>query len=320
MCYTTRMTTPNFHIGELSPSDAAAVLRIYGEGIAGGRATFATEVPSWEDWDAAHLAHSRLVARVGDSVAGWAALSLTSKRAAYSGVAEASVYILPEHQGKGIGTVLLDRLIGSSERHGIWSLYGAILAQNTASLALVKKMGFRMIGYREKIARLGSVWKDTILVERRSRMVLWPPEGATVSPIPDETAGNKQALVNLLREIDARNLDCIERHYHVDYVEHNGESAKNMASGIGGVRLAFENFTRAFDDYSHTIDDVLAEGDKVSARVTFSGIFARPIFGLAPTGRRVTATGIAIYRFRDGKIREKWGYFNALAYLGALQR
>jgi len=313
------MKSPEILITDLPPSAAATVLEIYGAGIASGRATFTTEIPSWLEWEAGHLPHSRFVAKDGDAVLGWAALSPTSKRAPYAGVAEASVYLHPAHQGKGIGTALLERLIDSSEQHGIWSLYGAILAENTASLALVKKAGFRIIGYREKISRLGSVWKDTVLVERRSRKVHWPVRETEFPLLPDAAERNKQVIIDVLREIDARNLSRLERYYHPDYVEHNGESVKNIAPGIAGVRLGFEAFTRAFDDYSHVVDDILAEGDRVSARITFSGIFARPLFGLAPTGQLVTATGIAIYRITGGKIREKWGYFNALAYLAALK-
>lgn len=311
------MKTPDALISEMQPTDAAAVLEIYRAGIASGRATFTAEVPSWSEWDAGHLPHSRLVAGHNGTVLGWAALSPVSKRPPYSGVAEASVYVHPAHQGKGLGAALVRRLIESSEQHGIWSLYGAILAENTASLALVAKAGFRTIGYREKIARLGSDWKDTILVERRSRIVHWPAGGVDSAPLPDETTRNKQVILDVLREVDARNLSDLERYYHSDYTEHNSESVKNQAPGLAGVRLGFEAFTRAFDDYSHVAEDMVAEGDKVSARITFSGIFARPLFGLAPTGRRVTATGIAIYRVVDGKIREKWGYFNALAFLGA---
>jgi len=134
--------------------------------------------------------------------------------------------------------------------------------------------------------------------------------------MPAREARNKQVIIDLLKEIDRRNLHCLEDFYHHDYVEHNSESIKNHTPGIEGVRFGFTAFIQAFDPYHHKVEDLLAEGDKVSARITFTGVFARPLFGFPPTGKRVSATGIAIYKITDGRIKEKWGYFNAMEYLG----
>lgn len=302
---------------------AEAVLLIYEQGVQSGRATFNTQIPAWDEWDAGHLPHSRLVAQDDEGrILGWAALSAVSKRHPYRGVAEASIYIHAECQGRGVGSRLLAELITASEQNGIWCLYAGIFANNTRSLAMVRRAGFRDIGYREKIAELHGVWKNTVLLERRSRTVHWPVNGDDAGDggesLPDAIAAsfrNKQLIVDLLRQIDRRDLGGLRDFYAADYVEHNGGSVKNDYPGIAGVEQGFAAFLAAFDDYSHRVDDLLAEGDRVSARITFSGKFARPLFGCPPTGEQVTATGIAIYRIGDGKIREKWGYFNALEAL-----
>jgi L-amino acid N-acyltransferase YncA len=147
------------------------VAAIYGEGIACGGATFETECPSWEEWDAAHLACCRLVARKGDEIVGWAALSPVSRRPCYAGVAEASVYVSADARGQGVGRALLEALIHESEEHGIWTLQGATFAENAASLRLQVACGFRVVGRRERIAALNGAWRDTILTERRSSSV-----------------------------------------------------------------------------------------------------------------------------------------------------
>ena len=158
-------------IEPLEASDWPRVAAIYGDGIAGGLATFETECPSWEEWDAAHLACCRLVAREGDEVVGWAALSQVSARPCYAGVAEVSVYVGADDRRQGVGRALLEALIHESEEHGIWTLQGATFAENVASLRLQADCGFRVIGRRERIALLNGVWRDTILTERRSSCV-----------------------------------------------------------------------------------------------------------------------------------------------------
>src|SRR4030095_8369241 len=148
------MANQTFLIDHLQPEDWDAVRAIYLEGIATGNATFETEAPEWDDWDTAHLACCRLVARDRGTIVGWAALSPVSRRAVYAGVAEVSVYVSTSQQGKGIGRLLLQRLIEESERNGIWTLQAGIFPENTASIELHRKCDFRVVGEREKIGRL----------------------------------------------------------------------------------------------------------------------------------------------------------------------
>jgi L-amino acid N-acyltransferase YncA len=156
----------------MTPADWPSVWAIYEEGISTGLATFETEAPAWAYWDASRLPHSRLVAREdGGPVLGWAALSPVSARACYAGVAEVAIYVAATARGKGVGRALLDGLIASAEAHGLWTLQGATIAENAASLALQARCGFRVVGRRERIARLHDVWRDTVLTERRSRNV-----------------------------------------------------------------------------------------------------------------------------------------------------
>ena len=158
-------------IREARGEDGPAILAIYGAGIATQNATFETEVPIWEEWDRRHHQHSRLVYEEEGQVVGWVALAPVSSRRAYSGVAEVSIYVAPKVWGKGIGTRLMERAIASSETHGIWTLYAALFSENGASVRLHEKCGFRRIGTRERIARLDGVWRDTLIMERRSRVV-----------------------------------------------------------------------------------------------------------------------------------------------------
>ncbi len=143
------------------------VLRIYLEGIATGNATFETE-PSWEKWDSGHLAKCRLIAQQGSKTFGWAAPSPVSSRCVSGGVAEVSVYVAAATRGKGIGKSLLSALIESSENSGLWTLQAGIFPENTASNALHKSFGFREVGRRERIGKMGDSWRDVILLERRS--------------------------------------------------------------------------------------------------------------------------------------------------------
>src|SRR5207302_5314766 len=158
----------------MQSTDWEQVRTIYQEGIATGHATFETEVPSWEQWDAAHLPFARLVARAGREagrVAGWAALSPVSQRCVYGGVAEVSVYVSQTQRRSGIGRQLLEALISESERNGIWTLQAGMFPENVGSLALHRRSGFREVGRRERIGKLNGVWRDTILLERRSSLV-----------------------------------------------------------------------------------------------------------------------------------------------------
>jgi len=158
-------------IGALQPADWEAVRAVYLEGIATGEATFETEAPSWEQWAEGDLAHSRLAARQASEVVGWAALSPVSRRRAYCGVAEVSIYVRAAQRGRGIGTRLLRALIDSSEKNGIWTLQGATFGQNVASLKLQQACGFRIVGRRERIGQHHGLWRDSVLTERRSRIV-----------------------------------------------------------------------------------------------------------------------------------------------------
>lgn len=153
------------------PADWESVRAVYAEGLATGNATFETEAPQWERWDRTHLPFARLVARAGRRVAGFAALSPVSTREVYAGVAEVSVYVGAEWRGAGVGRALLAALVAESEARGIWTLQASIFPENAASLALHRSCGFREVGRRERIAQLRGRWRDTILLERRSRVV-----------------------------------------------------------------------------------------------------------------------------------------------------
>ena len=152
-------------------SDWVKVAEIYKQGIETGRATFQQEVPSWEIWDDGHLKTCRIVAALGDEVCGWIALSPVSGRCFYAGVAEVSVYVGNEFRGKNIGQQLLLHVIEASEKENIWTLQAGIFPENSASLATHKKVGFREVGYRERIGKMNGIWRNTILIERRSANV-----------------------------------------------------------------------------------------------------------------------------------------------------
>jgi len=160
-----------FVIDVLDAEDWQAVRAIYEEGIATGNATFETQAPDWEDWDAGHLQDCRLVARQGGHIVGWAALSPVSGRCVYAGVAEVSVYVAAAARGQGIGKGLLQALIEVSERQGIWTLQAGIFPENEASIALHESCGFREVGARARIGQLRGVWRDVVLMERRSEVV-----------------------------------------------------------------------------------------------------------------------------------------------------
>jgi L-amino acid N-acyltransferase YncA len=155
----------------LTPADWDDVRRIYAEGIATGNATFETGIPSWESWDRAHRTDSRLVARDAGRIVGWAALSPVSERCAYGGVAEVSVYVAADARGRGVGRRLLEALVRASEDAGVWTLQAGIFPENRASLAVHEVCGFRVVGVRQKLGKLGGVWRDVALLERRSPRV-----------------------------------------------------------------------------------------------------------------------------------------------------
>ena len=151
-----------------------AVRTIYAEGMATGNATFATEPPSWEEWNASHLSTCRLVAvseTEPETVLGWAALTPVSGRCVYAGVGEVSVYVADAARGQGVGRALLAALITESEQNGLWTLQAGIFPENAASVHLHEANGFRQVGRRERIGQLRGQWRDTLLLERRSAVV-----------------------------------------------------------------------------------------------------------------------------------------------------
>ena len=159
-------------IEPLAHGDWEAVARIYAEGIATRMATFEANVPDWDEFRAKAIPGHALVARVDGEVAGWAILSPVSSRAVYAAVVENSVYVAAQSRGRGVGRALLDALIAGAEEVGIWTIQTAIFPENEASLALHERCGFVVVGRRERIARLDGVWRDTLLLERRSRKVV----------------------------------------------------------------------------------------------------------------------------------------------------
>lgn len=165
------MTEGGILIRPLVEEDWDAVRLIYLDGIATGHATFESGAPSWPEWNRAHLPVPRLVASSDEGVVGWAALNPISAREVYAGVAEVSVYVSNDSRGQGIGKALLETLVEQSERNGIWTLQASVFPENVASIALHKACGFRAVGVRERIGNMNGSWRDTMLLERRSKLV-----------------------------------------------------------------------------------------------------------------------------------------------------
>ncbi|WP_130857900.1 GNAT family N-acetyltransferase [Olivibacter jilunii] len=149
----------------------AEVAEIYRQGLATNIATFQNDLPQWEEWDRGHLGFCRISIYEHNKMIGWAALTPVSGRCVYAGVAEVSIYIGQDERGKGFGKLLLHELIAQSEINGIWTLQSAIFSENQSSIRLHEKCGFRLVGYREKIGKKNGVWKDNVLMERRSKSV-----------------------------------------------------------------------------------------------------------------------------------------------------
>lgn len=152
----------------MQPSDWPAVATIFAEGIQTGIASLETNVPTWAAWDSSHRDDCRLIAEANGNITGWAALTPVSGRCVYEGVAEVSVYISEVARGQGVGKALLNALVAESENAGIWTLQAGILSQNTASIRLHKRCGFREVGTRERLGKRDGVWFDIVLMERRS--------------------------------------------------------------------------------------------------------------------------------------------------------
>ena len=162
------MTETAIDVRELRRRDWPAVAAIFREGIETGNATFETRVPTWDEWNAAHLAAHRLVAYDGNDIVGWAALTSYSRRPAYAGVAEVSIYVAAAARGRRVGRTLLRALVAASEAAGIWTLQAGVFPENKASLKLHLGCGFRTVGLRERIGKLKGEWRDVVLLERRS--------------------------------------------------------------------------------------------------------------------------------------------------------
>lgn len=169
--YTKMQLRMSLVIRPMNAADWPEVAEIYRQGIETGHATFEREVPSWEEWNRRHVRTCRLVALSDGEIAGWAALSPVSERCVYAGVAEVSVYVKDTFRGQKIGSRLLGKLIVESEENGFWTLQAGIFPENLASVSMHESLGFRQTGIREKIGRLNGEWRDTLLLERRSRTV-----------------------------------------------------------------------------------------------------------------------------------------------------
>jgi L-amino acid N-acyltransferase YncA len=160
----------HFTVDTMHSGDWTAVRTIYQEGIATKNATFETDAPEWTAWDQGHLSVCRFVLRESGNVTAWAALSPVSKRKIYAGVAEVSIYVAESARGKGFGKILLKILVESSEKAGIWTLQGGIFPENEASIMLHRLCGFRVVGRREGVGKMDGVWRDVVLMERRSKV------------------------------------------------------------------------------------------------------------------------------------------------------
>jgi L-amino acid N-acyltransferase YncA len=158
-------------IAPMTEQDWPAVREIYLQGIATRTATFEPSAPEWKQWDERHLPTSRLVARLENRIVGWAALSPVSSRCVYRGVAEVSIYIAEEARGHGVGRRLMHELVTASEQNGIWTLQAGIFPENQASIRLHQQAGFRIVGRRERLGCMNGLWRDIVLMERRSAVV-----------------------------------------------------------------------------------------------------------------------------------------------------
>ncbi len=156
----------------MASGDAGGVLEIYQAGLDGGQASFETVAPTWAAFDAGRLPAHRFVAHDGPALLGWVAVSPTSTRAVYAGVVELSVYVAPAARGRGVGAALLRRLVADTEAAGVWTIQSGVFAENAASLALHRRAGFRVVGTRERLGRHHGRWRDVVLLERRSPVVV----------------------------------------------------------------------------------------------------------------------------------------------------
>lgn len=155
----------------IQPTDWQTVKTIYEEGIDTGNATFQHSAPDWKEWNTSHLQTCRIIAKEDNIILGWAALTPVSGRCVYAGVAEVSVYIGAKARGHGLGKQLLEKLVDESEMNNIWTLQAGIFPENIASIKIHEACGFRILGRREKIGKMNGTWRDTVLMERRSKKI-----------------------------------------------------------------------------------------------------------------------------------------------------
>lgn len=174
----THVAGPPVTIRPIVRTDWTEVRHIYEQGIGGGDATFEVRAPTWDRWDADHLTSPRLLASDGDDrdggggrTVGWAALTPVSSRAVYRGVADLSIYVAEAARRRGVGRALLEAMVARSEAEGIWTLQAGVFPENRSSLVLHLAGGFRVVGTRERIGRMGDRWRDVVLLERRSPTV-----------------------------------------------------------------------------------------------------------------------------------------------------
>ncbi len=161
----------NIQINTILEDNFSEVQQIYLQGLETGNASFETSVPDWNKWNKQHCLHSRISVSIDNKMIGWAALSPVSERCVYDGVSEISVYVHKDFRDQGVGTILLKRLIDESESNGIWSLMSGVFPENKTSIKLHLNEGFRIVGTREKIAKMNNVWRDTLLLQRRSTKI-----------------------------------------------------------------------------------------------------------------------------------------------------
>jgi L-amino acid N-acyltransferase YncA len=165
------MTKTEIIFRPMKADDWKSVAEIYRQGIETGHATFQQDIPNWDEWNNGHLKDCRIIAEQDSEIVGWAALTPVSGRCVYAGVAEVSVYVSDNHKGQKIGTNLLNKLVSESEKEGFWTLQAGIFQENIPSLLIHEKAGFRKVGFREKIGKMNGIWRDTILLERRSKTI-----------------------------------------------------------------------------------------------------------------------------------------------------
>ena len=162
----------NYEIRRMKSADSHSVISIFKQGIDGGNATFDKDAPNWENWDVGFFHNCRWVVEdENENVVGWAALKPVSNRECFKGVAEVSIYLDNSVQGRGLGSVLMKKLILDSEEQGFWTLQSGIFPENEASIAIHSKLGFRIVGTREKLAEMDGRWRAIVLMERRSAVI-----------------------------------------------------------------------------------------------------------------------------------------------------